>query len=318
MKRESQLILAFLFCSGASYLACASGEMVGNPGGGGNTNATTGKGGSTNSTGRGGSSSTTGGGGTTFTTGGGGSTGAGGTTSTTGAGGTSGGGGVTGFMMSCTPGGAMISNMEDGNFYYNNLGCPNGSWYLATAGGGTAMADPAFVAPKGSVTPVAISPANAMNSASTKGIHISGSGQKNSVPGTYDAYVSLSASLNQPSSTQAGYVNAASYQGVQFWGMISGPVRLQVSTTATDQDAVPVQCTACSDHFGATLTASTAWMLYKIPFSSLAQEGFGVPKATFSSASVMKILWKVIIPGDATTNPAVGAWNIWVDDLSFY
>jgi len=292
----------------------------GDNGGGGST----GKGGSTSGTGRGGSTSTTGGGGTTFTTGGGGSTsttGGGGTTSTTGSGGTTGTGGVTGFMMSCTPTAALISNMEDGNFYYNDLGCPDGSWYLATAGGGTATANPGFTAPSGSVTPVAISPANAMNSASTKGIHVSGSGQKDSLGTTgmnnYDAYVSLSVSLNQPSSTQAGYVIASSYQGVQFWGMVTGPVRVQVSTTATDQDAVPKTCTKCSDHFGATLPASTSWMLYKIPFSSLTQEGFGDP-VTFSSASVMKVLWKVLIPGTATTNPAVGAWDIWVDDLSFY
>lgn len=309
-------ILAGVVALGVMPLACASGEMVGNTGS--STGNGTGQGGSTStgngSTGSGGSSFTgaagsgtsTGAGGSTFT-------GAGGSGTSTGAAGTgvsTGAGGQTGFMMNCTPAAATISDMESGLFYYGTGSCPNGSWYLATAGGGTST--PIM----GSITPVAPSPANTGDAASTKAIHVSGSGQVNTSATSYDAYVSLSASLNQPSQTEAGSVNASAYQGIKFWGIISGTVRLQVSSTATDQDAVPRTCVSCSDHLGAMLNPSTTWTQYQIPFSSLTQEGFGSPMVTtLDKTAVMKVLWKVIIPAFPTVTPA---WDIWIDDLSFY
>jgi hypothetical protein len=228
-----------------------------------------------------------------------------------GAGGATGGGGTGGsaFMMTCVPTSPLIDDMENGLSSYGTT-CPRGSWLLVTAGGGTVQGIDGG-ATSGSVTPVAISPANPSNPTSTKAIHVAGSGQRNTTATSYDAYVQLSATLNQPSANLAGYLNASAYTGVQFWGKITGPVNLQVSFAGSDPDAH--MCGRCGDNPEKALTATTSWTLYKIPFSSLAQEGFGDP-VSFSSATTMKIVWKVVIPTSATTP----AWDIWVDDLMFY
>jgi hypothetical protein len=63
------------------------------------------------------------------------------------------------------------------------------------------------------------------------------------------------------------------------------------------------------------VAASTAWTQYKIPFSSLVPAGFGNPPGTpFPSGQIYSIEWHVTIPA---TGP-VGAWDVWLDDLSLY
>jgi hypothetical protein len=134
--------------------------------------------------------------------------------------------------------------------------------------------------------------------------------------------VSLSASLDQ-TQTQMGVVNAAAYTGIQFWGKITaaapgtgtsqaaGSIRFQVAMQTTD--GAFKMCTKCDDDPGAPLMPSTSWMLYKIPFASLMQEGFGDPVG-FQSNAITKILWKVEIPMTGKTPN----WDMWIDDLSFY
>jgi hypothetical protein len=309
---------------------CASGETVNNSGGSGHggSNSTTGsggKGGSSATTGSGGTFSTTTGSGGTFSTSGSGGTfssGTGGSSTTTGAGGTA---GTTGFMPICMVpvGMGMISDLESGQSYFGVGGCPQGSWYVASAGGGMITAGTAAGATSGALTPVAITD----RPPSTMAIHVAGGGQANTSATSYDAYVSISASLNRTANDK-GAVNASAFTGIQFYGKITaaaptpapsgsaqapGSIRIQLAIPATDSENVPKMCTKCDDDPGAPLTPSAAWMLYKVPFSSLAQEAFGDP-ASFSSAAITKVLWKVMIPNTGMTPN----WDIWIDDLAFY
>ena len=196
MKSAYRLLAAGFVASGLIAGACVSGDTV--SGGGGSNGG--GTGGHASGSGTGG---TTGGFGTGGTTGGfgtGGSTGGFGTGGTTGGFGTGGstgfgtGGAIsTVFMPICAPTANLVSDMEDGNFYYGTA-CPKGSWNLSTGGGGTTTPL------AGNVMPVAITD----RPPSTKAIHVSGSGQANvgvaPAAVTY-AYVSLSATLNSPSAT---------------------------------------------------------------------------------------------------------------------
>jgi hypothetical protein len=318
MKVQPRFLFVAIVSSGLVSLACASGEMVGSTTGGGG-----GKGGGSAKGGSSGQGGIIGGNGGSSGQGQGGIIGSGqGGIIGSGQGGSQGGAGSTGFMATCVPTAPLISDMESGLYYFGN-GCPQGSWNLASKGGGMITAGTAAGAASGNITPVAVSPANPMNPTSTMAIHVAGVGQANSGAMTYDAYVSISASLDQTAS-QMGVVNAAAYSGVQFWGKINaaapgtgtsqagGSVRLQVAMNTTD--GAFMKCTKCDDDPGAPLMPSTSWMLYKIPFSSLMQEGFGDPVG-FQSSAITKILWKVEIPAMTTPTPM---WDIWIDDLSFY
>jgi hypothetical protein len=219
----------------------------------------------------------------------------------------------------------MISDLESGNSYFidGTTMCPQGSWYISTAGGGMVTAGTAAGATSGALTPVA----STDRPPSTMAIHVAGGGQANTTATSYDAYVSISASLNR-TATNKGAVNASAFTGIQFYGKITaaaptpapsgsaqapGSIRLQLAIPATDSENVPKMCTKCDDDPGAPLTPSASWMLYKVPFSSLAQESFGDP-ASFSSAAVTKVLWKVMIPNTGMTPN----WDLWIDDLAFY
>jgi hypothetical protein len=318
-------------------LACTSGEKVpGKTGTGTGTGNTTGAGtgnstgaGTGNSTGAGTGNSTGAGTGNTTGAGTGNTTGAGtgnvtgaGTGNTTGGGGTTGAGGAALIWnMSCTPTAPLISDMEDGNYYYGmdsatTYGCPKGAWYLSSGTGSITMG--LATGPSGTVTPVAITD----NGASTHCIHVAGMGQQNT-SGMYNAFVSLSASLNSPSSTQTGSLDASAYSGISFsYKLTAGTgtgegVRVQVSNEFTNPAGGMCSgsgATQCYDHPGMTLTNAASWTKQTVMFSQLTQEGFGnASPATFPKTHVYSVEWKVLIPMTA----AVTAWDLWIDDLTF-
>jgi hypothetical protein len=205
----------------------------------------------------------------------------------------------------------LISDMEDGNPFYG-AGCPKGEWFLSKGGGpATATVSPA----PGPVLPVACD----RTPESTKCIHISGAGQANMTKTSYDAYVSLAATLNQPSETEKSTLNASAYTGVTFWGKVTGAIYLQVSDTDTDPSGGICAGGTCNDHAEAPLTPSgTTWVQYSIPFSALMQEGFGFDTPTgvnFPKSTIYAVLFKISI---ATYPAATPAWDLWIDDMRFY
>ena len=317
------LLATGLLSSGLLAVSCVSGDTVGGGGSGGRTG-----GGLGGFTGGGSLGGFTGGGSLGGFTGGGsggrtGGNGLGGFTGGSGLGGFTGGGlggfigggsvgGATGggFMAICAPLAPLVSDMEDGFFYFGTS-CPKGAWHLSAGGGGTTTP----VA--GDLSPVAITD----RPPSTKAIHASGSGQGNTTATSYDAFVSVSASLNSPSATQTGALNAAGFTGVKFWGKIQGPVEFHVSNVNTNPaggicsptGGLPTSC--FGDGQVKVLAPSTAWMLYTVPFSSLVPAGFGTPPGTpFPSGQIYTLEWHVTIPATGL----VTAWDIWLDDVTFY
>jgi hypothetical protein len=300
MIRKLGLVYSLLLALAAIPLACSSGESVGGHTGSGNTTGAAGTTGAGN------------------TTGGGNTTGAG---NTTGSAGTSG----LSWNMNCTPSDPLISDMEDGNYYYGTeatgattYACPKGAWYLSSKTGTITAGTTGNVA-AGTVAPVAITD----NGASTHAIHVGGSGQANTSATSYDAYVSLSASLNSPSDSQTGSVNATAYSGISFsYKLTAGSgtgqgVRVQVSNAFTHPAGgmcTSSGATQCYDHPGMALTAASSWTPLTVMFSQLTQEGFGnASPPTFPKDKVFTIEWKVLIPATG----AASAWDLWIDDLKF-
>jgi len=156
-------------------------------------------------------------------------------------------------------------------------------------------------------------------------VHVTGRGQENTA--TSSAFVQLNASLNSPSATQQGTVDARAYIGIQFYAIINTGTtgaRLTVGDLYTDPiggrcmtNPAPGDKTGCFDHPGAQLTIGTTWMKYQIPFDSLTQLGFGNKSpvgAQFPKDAITLLKWDIGIPSTGPT----AAWELWVDDLTFY
>jgi hypothetical protein len=108
--------------------------------------------------------------------------------------------------------------------------------------------------------------------------------------------------------------------GLTFWARIgdtsSASVRLNVpdayssgdggicDMTATSGD------TACYDHFGVTLSGlDFTWKQYRIPFSGLSQQTFGLPRPSVDLTRIYSVDFLF---------PLGSAYDFWVDDISFY
>lgn len=228
------------------------------------------------------------------------------------------------WAASCAPT-ALITRVEAADAGYSNQ-CIHGQWFLQSFNGTTT---PATSGPGDSVpvVPAVITiGSNPLDTSSTYAVHVTGQGQANTA--TSSAFVQLNASLNAPSSTQQGTVDATAYTGIQFYAIINTAntgARLTVANLYTDPiggmcktNPAPGDKTACFDHPGAQLTVSgKTWTKYQIPFDSLTQLGFGNKSplgAQFPKNAITLLKWDIGIPQTGPTEP----WELWIDDLSFY
>lgn len=88
--------------------------------------------------------------------------------------------------------------------------------------------------------------------------------------------------------------NVSAYDGIEFWGKGKGEmVRFLAVIPATDPTPEVGDCREpeqkCSDHPGLLFSFSEQWQLYRAPFASLKQYGWGT-KASFGSV-LNAVLW---------------------------
>lgn len=227
------------------------------------------------------------------------------------------------WAASCAPT-ALITRVEAADAGYNNE-CIHGQWFLQSFNGTTT---PATSGPGDSVpvvpTMITIG-SNPLDSSSTYAVHVTGSGQANTA--TSSTFVQLNASLNAPSATQQGTVDATAYTGIQFYAIINTAntgARLTVGNLYTDPiggmcktNPAPGDKNGCFDHPGAQLEPGTTWKKYTIPFADLRQLGFGNKSpvdAQFPKNAITLLKWDIGIPSTGPTAP----WELWIDDLTFY
>jgi hypothetical protein len=223
---------------------------------------------------------------------------------------------------SCAPT-ALVTTVETADAAFSNA-CIHGQWFLQALNGTTnpvAVGQPDDRAP---VVPTSIViGTNPLDPSSTFAVHVTGSGQQNS--GTTFSFAQLTASLNAPSSQQLGSVDVRAYTGVQFYAIVNTGTtgaRLTVGNLYTDPigklcTTTPGQPTSCFDHPGAQLAITTTWTRYQIAFADLKQIGFGNPSPTganFPRNAITLLKWDIGVPPSGPTP----AWELWVDDLTFY
>jgi hypothetical protein len=226
-------------------------------------------------------------------------------------------------LRSCAPA-PLITNVESAEPSYGST-CVHGVWTLEALNGITMPVAVGQPANRVAVIPEAITAGfNTLDTASRFAIHVSGSGQEN--PAGASTFAQLNAPLNALSDTDIGTVDASAYTGIQFFAMLtagSSGARLTVGNLFTDpagkQCAVGVtDKTGCFDNPGAHLIISgKTWMKYQVPFASLVQIGFGNPSPTgvnFPKQAITHLKWDIGIPPTGATE----AWDLWVDDVTFY
>ena len=201
--------------------------------------------------------------------------------------------------------------------------CIHGRWTLEALNGATTPDAPNGPGHSASVTPEPITiGSNPLDPSSTFAVHVSGNGQQNNPP-TY-SYAQLFAPLNTASESQVGTVDATAFTGVQFYAIIQTggmTARLSVGDLYTDPSGgmctTTPGATTCYDHPTMTLDLSTTWTKYQVPFVMLTQRGFGNISplgAAFPKDALVFVRWDVDLPATA---PAA-AWDLWVDDVTFY
>jgi hypothetical protein len=186
------------------------------------------------------------------------------------------------------PCGPLIDNMEDGT---GNICKGNGRvgyWF--------SYADSASVILPNPVLPSLLSPPRG---SSQRAMH---------TYGTCVQQVGIGCFLNFGGVTASTY-NATGYTGIQFYAMgTAGALKLVVQTPASESTTYGGQCTlavlSCTANSAQVLGLSAnQWNLIMIPFSSLSG---GI--APFNVTE----LWSIEF------QPGSGAFDFWIDDLSFY
>jgi expansin len=198
-------------------------------------------------------------------------------------------------MMMSDP--ALIDDFEDGDAMIIAIAGRSGQWTAYNDGttGGTQT-------PSGAAKPEA-GGANGAGYA----VHTTGSGFA-----SWGAGIQLDLANAGSGASARKPFDASAYQGIRFYAKGTGAVRVELPTLATIDSAGGGSCaTKCSDTHGQQLTLTADWTLITVPFSKLAQEGWGTV-AALDPKTILGIAFKV--PGTKET-PA--KFDFWVDDLSF-
>src|SRR5262249_32289541 len=99
------------------------------------------------------------------------------------------------------------------------------------------------------------------------------------------------------------------FTGLAFWAKGSPTIRVKVLITSTVSVAEGGLCTAnCGDNHGMSVSLTSGWVQYAVPFAGLTQEGWGAP-APFDPARVLSVQFQVV---------AGASFDFWIDDIGLY
>ena len=187
---------------------------------------------------------------------------------------------------------ALIADMAGGNNEVIQQLCRNGVWYSFVDSSGSTI----WPSPNGPFI------------MSTPGY--TGTGYSAQMEGTLvsSGYAGMGISLKNP---LAPY-NGSFYTGISFYAKAASSTNVwfSIGTSETEPVNVGGSCTGtCYDYFGTNLSIGNSWQFIQVPYSSLAQQGWGTP-ATFLSNQLMQIQWEV--------ESFAAAYDVSVDQVSFY
>lgn len=133
--------------------------------------------------------------------------------------------------------------------------------------------------------------------------------------GYYSTYAGIAVWLNKSTfSGSTGTYNASAYTGITFWAKGTGSLIVVGQMASTEQTKYGGTCTlgtTCSgDSYAYGLLSSTTWKQISVPFTSLK----GGTVTPFDPTST----WSFEFQYYSATSLAGAAFDLWIDDLSFY
>jgi Carbohydrate binding domain (family 11) len=228
-------------------------------------------------------------------------------TCTTGTGGTVGTGGVTGSGGRIGTGGAigtggcgsLIDNMEAGTGKICAGSGRSGIWFTYVDNTTTSLVSPAA---GGTPLPALVSP---VRGTSSYAMHITG---------YYSTYAGIGVWLNNTSSvSQPSTYNATGYTGITFWAKGNGSLKVVGQMPSTESTSYGGTCVAAScagNSYAYGQLSSTTWTQVMVPFSYLT----GGTATPFLPSAI----WSLEFQYYSTVSLGGAAFDLWIDDLSFY
>ena len=193
----------------------------------------------------------------------------------------------------------LVDDLNDGNDLIRNVGGRVGTWFTFhddTVGG--------VQVPPGDFAPMMPGADGAGYAARTTG------------HGFTEWGAGIGFDLATPSSaTLKGKYNGGAYTGVKFKAKGTVPIRFSIQIAAVLETGLGGTCIAtttpgmeCDDVHGKSVSLTTSWAEYNVPFSQLTQEGWG-KMATFDKATMTAMHFQTL--------PGV-TFDVSVDDIRFY
>ncbi len=201
----------------------------------------------------------------------------------------------------------VISDFESGTAKVVQVAGRDGSWFLYSDGTGTQT--PAKI----ENTPLAAEAGGACDSAF--GFHTTGSGFSG-----WGAGLGTDFAPKGVDSARTAY-DASGYAGIALRAKAAGAVTVRISVS--DKNTAPeggvctdttdkTDATRCGDYFGKDVLLSADWQDFVIPFSAMAQRGWGLPAAGLEVTQVYTV--RAQVKGDEA---APVSFDLWVDDVRF-
>jgi hypothetical protein len=128
---------------------------------------------------------------------------------------------------------------------------------------------------------------------------------------TWGALIGSSLATN---GSEAAAYDVSGHTGIKLW-VRSGAtslyaakqVRLNLPTPATTSGG---GCSVCNDHFGVDVPLTSKWTQITVPFSSLRQTGYGMPRLFAPDLSHVMAIQLMFAKNVS--------FDLWVDDIVFY
>jgi hypothetical protein len=105
--------------------------------------------------------------------------------------------------------------------------------------------------------------------------------------------------------------DAHAYLGITFYGRIGADTQTEVRVNLATPQTLPQggTCVVCYDSFGDTITLSSDWRQYILPFGELQQRGFGDAVPFFDASHIYTVTFAFAGPSP---------FDLWIDDIAFY
>lgn len=142
---------------------------------------------------------------------------------------------------------------------------------------------------------------------------VDGAGVLHVAGGPFDQYSGLGLGLRwSETGSERCYYDASLYEGLRFWARGDAGIRVALQMPDVRPVSMGGTCpddAACYDSHGMNFDIGPEWTLYEVPFSSVAQTGWGRRVDTFDPSKLFTIEFQFT---------GGSSYDLWLDEVTFY